>query len=333
MNDGTQREEVNKMKRAVLFILVLILIGTLTGCGTTDSDALIEEQVTTDSDTLIEEKVTTEPSQGVRLRDDYDDALSIQGQLAAGTLLLEETELEVDEAMAAELLPLWRAAQSLINSDTAAALEIEAVYNQIQDTMTPDQIAAIAEMELTEESLTTLMEEGALDFGRGGFSGDRGAGLGEEFTPPEEGFGPGGGFPGGARGEGPGGGFPEGMDPESTATRQAQSNEGSLGNFADRMLITAVIRTLEVKTGEISEDQPARIFNIVYSVIAEATGISPEEIQAMTAEGVTLAEIVEANGGDLEKVRNSLIEALSELPNAANMDLEQLASQWLGLDE
>jgi hypothetical protein len=53
----------------------------------------------------------------------------------------------------------------------------------------------------------------------------------------------------------------------------------------------------------------------------------------MTAEGVTLAEIVESNGGDLEEVRNSLIEALSELPNAADLDNEQLASDWLGLEK
>jgi hypothetical protein len=72
---------------------------------------------------------------------------------------------------------------------------------------------------------------------------------------------------------------------------------------------------------------------MVYSVIAEATGLSIEEIRAQAAEGVTLAEIVESNDGDLEEVRNSLIEALSELPNASNMDLEGLASDWLGLDE
>ena len=46
-----------------------------------------------------------------------------------------------------------------------------------------------------------------------------------------------------------------------------------------------------------------------------------------------MAEIVEANGGDVEEVRQSLVEVLGELPNAADMDLEQLASQWLGLDE
>ncbi len=309
------------MRRFILFISALMVMGMLVACGTTDSDTNNDVQS------------PAETSQRVRLRDDYDDALSIQGQLAAGTLMLEETELAVDEGMAAELLPLWRVAQSLMNSDTAATLEFEAVYNQIQDTMTQDQISAILAMELTEESLTSLIEEGELDFGRGGFAGGRGAGLGEDFTPPEGGFRPVGGFPGGPPGGGPEGGFPEGLNPEAMATRQAQFAEGGLESFLDRALITAVIRTFEMKTGEISEDQAFRPFDVVYSVIAEATELSPEEIRAMTTEGVTLAEIVETNDGDLEEVRNSLIEALSELPNATELDLEGLASDWLGLEE
>ena len=302
--------------RVLIGMLVII---TLVGCGATNSDSRSDMQA------------SAEISPGVRLREDYDDALSIQAQLAAGTLLLEETELAVDEVSAAELLTLWRAAQSLINSDTAATLEIEAVYNQIQDTMTSDQISAIAEMKLTEEALTIKLEEGELSFGQGGFAGGLGdrTDLGDGSASPEGGFRPGGGFPGGPPGGGQGGGFPEGINPEVMATRRVEFAEG---RFMDRALITAVIRTLEMKTGEISEGQPVRIFNIVNSVIAEATGLSSEEIRVKTAEGMTLAEIVETNGGDLEEVRNSLIEALGELPNAADWDLEQLASEWLGLE-
>lgn len=311
------------MKTIWRVLIGLLVIMTLVGCGTANSDTRSDEQV------------STETSQGVHLRDDYADALSIQGQLAVGTLLLEETELVVDEAMAAELLPLWRAAQSLINSDTAAVLEIEAVYNQIQDSMTPDQISTIAEMELTEETLTTMMEEGELSLGQGGFTGGRGEGTGrgEVFIIPEGGFGPGGGFPGGAPGEGPGGGFPEGLDPEAMATRQAQFAGNDQGSFQERGLIMAVILTLELKTGEVFEDRPTRPFDVVYSVIAEATGLSLEEIQVKTAEGVTLAEIVETSGSDLEEVRSSLIKALGDLPNAADWDLEQLTSDWLDLEE
>lgn len=315
------------MRTIWLALIGLLVISTLAGCSTTNSDT---------SSTGSDVQVSSDTSQGIHLRDDYDDALSIQGQLAAGTLLLEEMELAVDEALAADLLPLWRAAQSLINSDTAAALEIEAVYNQIQDTMTPDQISTIAEMELTEETLATMLEEGELVLGRGGLFGGRGerTGSGEQLIPPEGGSGrPGGGFPGGGLGQGPGGGFPEGLDPEAMATRQAQFAGNDQGSFQERGLIMAVILTLELKTGEVSEDRLTRPFDVVYSVVAEATGLSSEEIRVKTAEGVTLAEIVETSGSELEEVRNSLVEALRELPNASDWDLEQLASEWLGIDE
>jgi len=316
------------MRTKWLALICLIVIGTLAGCSTANSDT-----ISTGSDV----QVSSDTSQGIRLQDDYDDALSIQGQLAAGTLLLEETELAVDEALAADLLPLWRAAQSLINSDTAAALEIDAVYNQIQDTMSPDQIYTIAEMELTEETLATMLEEGELVLGQGGLFGGRGerTGSGEQLIPPEGGSQgrPGGGFPGGGSGQGPGGGIPEGLDPEALATRQAQFAGNEQGSFQERGLIMAVILTLELKTGEVSEGRPIRPFDVVYSVVAEATGLSSEEIRVKTAEGVTLAEIIETSGSDLEEVRNSLIEALRELPNAADWDLEQLASEWLGMDE
>jgi hypothetical protein len=302
------------MRSRLSALITLMVMGTLAACGTTNNAGGLGSGA----------QAPSSGSDGIRLRDDYADALSIQGQLAAGTLLLEGTDLAVDEALAAELLPLWRAAQSLINSDTAAELEIEAVYNQIQDTMNPDQISAIAKMELTEASLTTMLEEGELFTSQGGFERGRGEGFTppEGFQPPEGLFvGPGGGF-----GQGQGRGFPEGMDPEAMATRQAQFAEGNRGSFQERALIMAVIRTLEVKTGEVSENRPARPFEMVYSLISEATGLSQEEIRAQTAEGATLAEIVEANGGDLEAVRDALIEASAELPNAAELDLEQLPS-------
>ena len=56
-----------------------------------------------------------------------------------------------------------------------------------------------------------------------------------------------------------------------------------------------------------------------------------EEIQAQTADGATLADLVEANGSDLEAVKALLIEAFNELPNAEDLDAAQMAADWLGL--
>lgn len=268
------------------------------------------------------------------LQADFTDALSIQGQLAVGTLLLEETDLAVDETLAAELYPLWQAVQSLSDSDTAADVEIQAVVNQIQDTMHTEQVAAIAEMQLTAESLTTMLEEGTLALGGGGFG--RGSGEDGEGGRPAGGFGggPGGGVPGGGRpGGGPGGGaLPEGIDPEAIATRQAEFAGGDTGSFQERAMLGAVVRLLGTRTGEV-EEQPVRQFEVVFDVVAQAIGLSVEEIRSQTAEGTTLAEIVESNGGDLDAVYEALVTALGELPNADELDLEEMATQWLGLEE
>jgi hypothetical protein len=243
----------------------------------------------------------------------------------------------VDESQAAGLLPLWQALQSLQNSDTAAALELEAVARQIQDGMTAAQISAIADMALTEESLVALLEEGTLALGFGG----RGAAEGE--TPqgfPAEGFAgggpPGGGLPGAGGGPGGGGSFPgaggQGLDPEALATRQAEFAGGGAESLQERALTMAVVRLLRTKTGEAAE-QPGLIFGLVFDVVGEATGLSVDEIQAQTAEGLTLAELVEARGGDVGAVRQGLIDAFGELPNADDLDAEQLADQWLGLSQ
>jgi hypothetical protein len=312
------------MRNSWLILMGVLIMGTLVACGST-----------TDSAVAVGSADSAEFGTGkvARLRDDYNNALSIQGQLAAGTLMLEETDLAIDEALATELLPLWQAMQSLSDSDTTAAAEIVAVLNQIQDTMTMEQVAAIAEMMLTEDSLTTMLEEGVLTIGRGGF-GER-SGAGGQGASPGEGF-PGGGFPGGRPGGGPGGGpggdF-QGVDPDAIATRQAQFAGSGVATFQERALVGAVVRLMGTKTGEISPNEPLRFFETAFEVVSEATGLSPEDIQTQTNDGNTLAEIVEANDGDIEAVYAALVEALNDLPNTANLDIEQLVSQWLGLDQ
>jgi len=77
------------------------------------------------------------------LNADYENALSVEMQLVIGTIKLEGTEHEISAATAAELLPLWKAIRSLSSSDAAAAEEIQAVFRQIEDTMTPERRAAV----------------------------------------------------------------------------------------------------------------------------------------------------------------------------------------------
>lgn len=320
------------MKRLILLLTGLLIFTA--ACSSTEA-GVATAVLTNDGGTAV---TTT------RLNDDYTDALPVMTQLAVGTLQLESTDMAVDETLAAEILPLWQAAQSLSSSDTTADIEIEAVLNQIQDAMQPAQVAAIAERNLTSDSLAELMESGAIAFGPGM---GRGLADGETedsgFTPPAgfgAGGGPGGGMPAGGPGGGGevpagGGGFGGGLggdfSEDDMATRQAEfaSGEG-LEGFQDQAMVGAVIRLLQSKTGEMPENPMAGVMEAVFTAAAEATGLTVEEIQAQLGEGTTLAAVIEANGAEVTAVREAIITALNELPNAAELDVEQITNSWLG---
>jgi hypothetical protein len=314
--------------KKLMFLFLAISALALAACG--GSEETSEPNV--QSETAVEtQSGEVQPVEKVRLAADYADALSPQSQLALGTLQLEETDLALDEAVAAELLPLWQALQSLSNSEITADAELNAVVNQIQDAMAVEQIQAIADMKLTEESFTTLLESGELAFGRGGFGRGDGENGGSGF--PGGGFPDGfpGGFPGGGLGAGfggPGGGFGNASE-DDIATRQAQFSEGDFaGAIQERVLLGSVIRLMQEKSGEAVEF--IGIFNTVFSVVSEETGLTVEEIQDQLASGVILSDIIEANGGDVDTVRSSLVEAFEQLPNRDQLDPEQLADEWLG---
>jgi hypothetical protein len=155
--------------------------------------------------------------------------LPLSTKLALGTLKLEGTELAVASEQAADLLPLWQVLNTLSASDSAAPDEIAAVTQQIQETMTSEQLTAIDKMGLTSEDSFAIMQElGLVDAPQvnasgtpqagGGFGG--GQGFGEGFP---------GGDPGG--GGGPGGGLGgQEVSPEQMATAQARRAENGGGS-------------------------------------------------------------------------------------------------------
>lgn len=160
------------------WILSLIGVSTLAlglaGCGTNKT---VSTSTSTD-----------------RLNTSYANALPVETQLVLGTLKLEGTPQAVDPTMAAQLLPLYTLLQQLTTSGSAAQAEIDAVLDQIQGTMTADQIHAIAAMKLTQTDLTNY-------FGQSGqFTGTR---TGTRSA----GSSSGGGFPGGGEAGEPPAGF------------------------------------------------------------------------------------------------------------------------------
>jgi hypothetical protein len=236
------------MKKTLLFLSLLLLF-VLAACSTA-AQANPDTAVSTNAD-------STPPM-----------------QLALGTFALEDTEYAITTEQAAELLPLWKAAQSLSDSDTITAEEFQAVFNQIEDTMTPEQMNTIVSMELTQEAMAEIGEKYGLTFGPGG-GGDfdpenlspeqqatieafqesgqapGGGGFPGGGAPPD-----GGGFPGGGPGGGAppdGGGFPGGGGgdigslPEAQQTAIASGAGRGPGGGLPTAFYEAIIEFLERK--------------------------------------------------------------------------------------
>jgi hypothetical protein len=154
-------------------------------------------------------------------------------------------------------LPLWKATRSLSQSETAATEEIEALINQIEGTMTGDQLATIEAMELTMQDFSDIAESLGLEIDAGGRFGEmtpemqatREA-MRESGQMPEGGFG---GGPGGGMGRGFGGGAGgeagDEFNPEAMQTAIAERGGAPRGaNLGlNSVLLDAIIEFLEGK--------------------------------------------------------------------------------------
>lgn len=199
---------------------------------------------------------------GSALSTHYADSLPVAGQLAAGTLKLDSSELAVTAAQAGELLPLWQGLQSLLTSSTSSSQEIQGLVSQIESTMTADQVKAIAAMELTQSDATSLTQNSATSSttsgGSSGIQATRRAQSSGDFGPPGGAFV--GGGPGGdglgiglAAGNGlPGSsssGIPQAtLSADSQATAQAYSNQFAQVGVSP-VMIRVVIQYLQSKAG------------------------------------------------------------------------------------
>ena len=200
------------MKKTLL-PLVLIFVLTLSACGGTEA---VEEVASASG-----------------LNADYENALPVQLQLSIGTFSLEGTDLAVDAVQAEDLIPLWQVLNGLTKSGSAAPEEIDALILQIEETMTSEQIASIAAMQLTRENMGEIMQEYALTMSNG-------------ETPPE-GMVPGQGRGGSdvpGLGGGGGGRNTTGMSPEQIATAQAERKAGTDGNAVNSRLAGAMAEGL-----------------------------------------------------------------------------------------
>ena len=199
-----------KMKKQMGLILILVLF--VSACSSTGSQEAAR----------------------VELSADYaEDALSVEMQLVVGSLILDESDQPINAELASNLVPYWKMYLSLAESDTAAPEEMDAVISEIQGMMTQDQVGYIAGLQLTQDSMMTLLDDSGITEQLSLESMGTGDGTGER----PEGMVPGSGAGGGAGA----GADVEGMDPELIATMQAErEEEGADLLSANRMLVPLI---------------------------------------------------------------------------------------------
>jgi hypothetical protein len=229
------------MKKITSLLLSVMMVFLLVACGSKEASQTQAVQ-TQDVQSQASDQFT------------FQGEMPLESKLVFGSLMLEETDMAITPEQAEELLPLWKLYTSLLDSDTAAGAEIDAVLNSIQDAMTADQLDYIQEMQLDPGEMRQMMEDLGITFGFRGGTGQDEENSTEGFTPPGgfggvPGQGPGQGT-GGGPGFGPGGGDFSNFSPEQQATAQAMrdaSGGSGRGFFANTALVDALIGLLEGK--------------------------------------------------------------------------------------
>jgi len=164
--------------------------------------------------------------------------LPTQTKLIIGTINLEETDYAVNAEQAAELLPMFYVLQDLNDSDTAAQEEIDGLINQIQETLTDDQVQAIDGMSLSMQDMFALTRGNSGDSSSSDNLPAFGTNGGGAGGPPDM---PTGGFPGG--------GIPDGGMPSTgtTSTSDDTSAMPVMSSSTPSALFDAVIELLQKK--------------------------------------------------------------------------------------
>ena len=224
-------------KKSSVVLLCFGLVFVLAACGSTSQAA--ETQQATPGMVEIDSATMTEDM-----------------RLVLGTLKLEDTELAVDKEEAAVLLPLWKAVRVLKSDDTISTQEMDALYQQIRDSMSTEQVKAINAMAFSDKDINTLIASLGVGFGTMA-EGEEGSGQmmqGMRQIPSGGGFpsgdGPSGGgappgdFQGGGEMRIEGGAGFEGM-PAMEGEVTTEETSRSAGNRMLDMLIEPLIRLLK----------------------------------------------------------------------------------------
>jgi len=219
----------------------------LTACGS--ASELTEEAASAKEATAIAEAVTTmraatvptdQPSTetsaiSATLNSDYENAAPILQQIIIGIYQLENTDQAVTTTQAQEFLTLLTSLKDISACDTATQEQVDALVEQATSVLTPEQIQAIAAMQITQGTTMTVMQ--ALGLNMGGPGQENGNAPGDGMgQPPQSGTPP-------ASDPGQGGQPPTDGQMGTPPTDGAQRNTG----FISPELLDAMIEFLQTK--------------------------------------------------------------------------------------
>lgn len=234
------------MKR--LFITLTLLTLLLTACG---AAAPTEQAVSAQDATAIAQLVSTQLAQQTEsaptqvsptqagattsaLNTDYTDAVSVAEQLLTGIFMLADTNLSLTGEQTAQFIPLWTSLKDITQNSTAQE-QTDAILQQIESTLTAEQVKAIADFKITRQSMMSVLQDKGVTMGGpqgNGRPNGQGAGTPPNGTPP-------------AGGPGDGNGNP----PQMNGTPQAGNPPQGRGGFLPPELIDALIQFLQGTQG------------------------------------------------------------------------------------
>ena len=84
--------------------------------------------------------------------------MTVEQKLGIGILKLEGTNNAVSAQQAKDMLPLWLALKSMETSNNASVDEINAVFTQMKETLTADQVTAIQKLTWTQADMSTILQ-------------------------------------------------------------------------------------------------------------------------------------------------------------------------------
>jgi hypothetical protein len=82
-----------------------------------------------------------------------------RSNLGVGILMMEGSALEVSKEQAQSLLPLWKAIKNLSNDNSIPEAEMTAVYRQILETMTAEQMQELQGATWTDADFNTVIQK------------------------------------------------------------------------------------------------------------------------------------------------------------------------------